>query len=99
MGTNVIRECSRLQSAEETIPEAWHVPFKSLAAQHVGFVETTSKWCLKPWEVKDVFCSKVTVNQPSLKAQKLGTSQKDCKSKACNFGKPRKNIKGTCESM
>ena len=55
MGTNVIREYSRLQSAEGTIPEAWHVAFKSLA-QHVGFVEITSKWCLKPWEVKDVFC-------------------------------------------
>ena len=77
-GTNVIREYSRLQSAEETIPEAWHVAFKSLAAQHVEFVKTTSKVCLKPWEVKDVtsFISKSeTVNHPSLKAQKLGTSQ------------------------
>ena len=54
VGTNVIREYNKLQSAEETIPEAWHVAFKSLAAQHVGFVKTTSKVCLKPWEVKDV---------------------------------------------
>ena len=28
-GTNVIRENNKLQSAEETIPEAWHVGFKS----------------------------------------------------------------------
>ena len=54
VGTNVIREYNRLQSAEETIPEAWHVAFKSLAAQHVEFVKTTSEVRLKPWEVKDV---------------------------------------------
>ena len=54
MGTNVIRVYPRLQSAEETISETWHVTFESLAAQHVGFVKTTSKVCLKSSEVKDV---------------------------------------------
>ena len=31
VGTNVIRQYYRFQSAEETIPEAWHEAFKSLA--------------------------------------------------------------------
>ena len=78
VGTNVIREYSRLQSAEETIPETWHVGCKSLATQHVCFVKPTSKVCLKSWEAKDMtgFVGKSeTVNQPSLKAQKQGTSQ------------------------
>ena len=54
MSTNVVREYNRLQSTEETIPKTWHVALKSLAAQLVGFVKTTSNVCLKPWEVKDV---------------------------------------------
>ena len=54
VGTNVIREYKKSDSVSDDVPEAWQIAFKSLSAQHVGFVKTTYKITLKPWEVKNI---------------------------------------------
>ena len=54
VGTNVIREYQKLETVSENASESWKLAFKSFTAQHVGFVKTTNKFTLKPWEVKDV---------------------------------------------
>lgn len=54
VGTNVIWEYKKSDSLSNDVPEAWQLAFNSLSAQHVGFVKTTNKVTLKPWEVKDI---------------------------------------------
>ena len=43
VGTSVIREYQKLEAVSENAPESWMLAFKSLIAQHVGFVKTTNK--------------------------------------------------------